>query len=368
VGRLARLRREMAAAGAAPDGGAAMTSVQDFGPNPGGLGMRTYIPADLPAGAPLVVVLHGCTQGAEAHAASAGWLTLADRCGFAVLAPEQSAANNPNRCFNWFEPQDTVRGKGEAASIHAMIQYCLHRHGLDRGRVFVTGLSAGGAMANVMLATYPEVFAGGAVVAGLPYGVAHGVQQAMSLMRGGQRTPVRALGDAIDGAAPRPAALPRIVVWHGDVDWTVTHANGEDVAHQWAAAHGVEASDSEALSGGVRRTWRSGAGEAVVELNLIRGLGHGTPLATTGAAGIGHPAPFMLEAGVSSTLETARFWGLSPALPRARSPARPEREAERAPKAAAKMGDGVMSAIGAHVHADVQAVIARALKSAGLMS
>jgi poly(3-hydroxybutyrate) depolymerase len=132
-----------------------------FGPNPGQLTMLSYRPAQLVPGAPLVIVLHGCTQTAEAYAANAGWLQLAERFGFVVIAPQQAPANNPNRCFNWFARGDVARGGGEAASIAAMVAHAVAEHELDPERVFITGLSAGGAMTAAMLASYPELFAGG---------------------------------------------------------------------------------------------------------------------------------------------------------------------------------------------------------------
>ena len=126
-----------------------------------------------------MVVLHGCTQTAAGYELGAGWSTLARRYGFALLMPEQTKANNARLCFNWFEPHDIQRGEGEAASIRAMVEQMARAHGIDRKKIFVTGLSAGGAMSAVMLATYPDVFAGGAMIAGLPYGVANNVRQAL---------------------------------------------------------------------------------------------------------------------------------------------------------------------------------------------
>ena len=172
VARLAKARR--ASLETARPGTAKMVEVADFGPNPGGLRMLSYRPPALKPGAPLVVVLHGCGQHAEAFAGQAGWLTLADRLGFSLVAPEQSVSNNFNRCFNWFEAADISRDQGEAASIAAMVRHAIAQ-GADPDRVFVSGLSAGGAMAVVVLGAYPELFAAGAVVAGLPYGVADGV-------------------------------------------------------------------------------------------------------------------------------------------------------------------------------------------------
>ena len=117
----------------------------------------------------LVVVLHGCGQTAAAYDFGTGWSTLAKRYGFALLMPEQQGANNANTCFNWFNPGDVARGRGEAASIRQMVARMVADHKIDPRRIYVTGLSAGGAMTSVMLATYPEVFAGGAIIAGLPY-------------------------------------------------------------------------------------------------------------------------------------------------------------------------------------------------------
>jgi poly(hydroxyalkanoate) depolymerase family esterase len=142
------------------------------------LRMFTYLPSDITAQRPLLVVLHGCTQNAESYDRGAGWSTLADRFGFALLLPEQPRSNNPNGCFNWFQTGDIERGHDEPLSIRQMVAKMVSDHAIDPARVFVTGLSAGGAMTSVMLATYPDVFAGGAIIAGLPYGAANNVQQA----------------------------------------------------------------------------------------------------------------------------------------------------------------------------------------------
>ncbi|RYD84555.1 MAG: PHB depolymerase family esterase, partial [Sphingomonadales bacterium] len=143
-----------------------------FGSNPGNLAASVHIPERLSDRPALVVVLHGCLQTAAAYDSGSGWSHLADEHGFAVLFPEQRRANNANLCFNWFLPEDNARDLGEAHSISGMIAAVVRDHGIDPARVFVTGLSAGGAMASVMLATYPELFAGGAIIAGLPFGCA----------------------------------------------------------------------------------------------------------------------------------------------------------------------------------------------------
>ena len=250
---------------------AGFTEVRGFGFNPGGLRMLAYVPEDLPAKAPLVVVLHGCTQRAGAHARAAGWVTLADRLGFAVLAPEQDCANNPNRCFNWFEPGDITRGSGEAASIHAMVGRMVRTHGLDAGRVFVTGLSAGGAMATVLLATYPETFAAGSVVAGLPFGVAGNMQEAFAAMHGASRLNSHDLGARVSGAAPTPRDRPRLAIWHGQADSTVASSNAQTLARQWAALHDLDEQPDEVRVRGrwTRSVWRAPDGEVLIEMNLL---------------------------------------------------------------------------------------------------
>ena len=158
--------------------------------DPGNLRMLIYVPPNLPAKAPLVVALHGCTQTAAAYDHGTGWSTLADEAGFAVLFPEQKRINHPNCCFDWYEPHDTKRDRGEAMSIRLMIGRMLADHDLDPARVYITGLSAGGAMTSVMLATYPELFAGGAILAGLPYRSATGAREALGTMTDGR--PARA--------------------------------------------------------------------------------------------------------------------------------------------------------------------------------
>ena len=374
----------------APLGGGPMSVVSHFGDNPGQLQMLRYTPACLTRGAPLVVVLHGCGQEASAYAEAGGWLTLADRLGFALLAPRQSAANNPNRCFNWFVTQHTRRGAGEAASIAAMVTSMLAADDLDPGRVFITGLSAGGAMTLAMLATYPELFAGGAVFGALPYGVAHDVAHAMMAMHQGSHADGDQLGRLLRN--PPGQALPPLTIWHGGADAVVAPANAEAIAAQWALAQGLAQApdETDVGPGRSRGVWRRAeSGKVAIELNIIDALGHGVPLATRGPEGLGRIAPYMLEAGISSSREVARFWGLDPSpaasrlaplisqvtasaegtasLRRLPPPNGRSDPAFAAELGAREVGARVMGAIEAHVPAAVQETIAKALKAAGLM-
>jgi poly(hydroxyalkanoate) depolymerase family esterase len=363
LARFQEMARQAAAAGhQAPRH---MKERRNFGSNPGELRMLIYAPAGLPPGAPLVVVLHGCSQEGDAYAAGAGWLALADRLGFAVVAADQSIGNNANRCFNWFEPEDVARGRGEAASIRQMVETAIGDCDLDPARVFVTGLSAGGAMTAAMLAAYPEVFAGGAVVAGLPYGAADDVMSAFSAMF--QPHPQRAgtLGDRVREAGPPlfDGPWPRVSIWHGDADGTVQFANAGELVKQWTDVHDIDRSNPhhDRVDGQRHTVWSDAAGRPMVELYTVHGMGHGTPLASTGLDGLGAPGPYLLEVGVSSTARIAAFWGLGeaalvakaaaePPTPAAVAPARPARPRASHP-AVAHPGD----------------VIAKALAAAGLI-
>ncbi|SOB78868.1 esterase, PHB depolymerase family [Sphingomonas guangdongensis] len=291
-----------------------LTRLDAFGSNPGALQAYTYIPASLGAGAALVVVLHGCTQTAAGYDTGAGWSEMADRHGFALLFPEQQRKNNPNLCFNWFSPEDNRRGSGEALSIREMIEAVAGRHGIDPARIFVTGLSAGGAMSSVMLATYPEVFAGGAIIAGLPYGSASTVPQAFDRMRGTGGPNPAELASLVRNASDHHGPWPTISVWHGSGDATVNPVNAEAILSQWRPLHGVDQGHSrlDVVDGYPRRVWSDGAGREVIEEYSVTGMAHGTPLDTTGVDGCGKAGAYMLEASISSTRHVCRFWGLAP--------------------------------------------------------
>ena len=281
-----------------------------FGDNPGDLLGFAHVPRDLPRGAPLVVVLHGCTQDAAGYDRGSGWSSLADEQGFALLYPEQQRGNNPNNCFNWFRPGDARRGRGEAESIRQMVAAMVATHGLDEKRIFVTGLSAGGAMTSIMLAAYPDVFAGGAVIAGLPFAVANSVPEALAKMRSAGEIDGAALGALVADASPHEGPWPTLSVWHGTADATVSPDNGAAVVEQWRGLHGAVVGKSETVDGHRRDVWRDAAGREVIERYTIGGLGHGTPLGTGGDDGNGAAGPHMLEAGINSTRRIASFWGI----------------------------------------------------------
>ena len=290
-----------------------LVEVTGFGSNPGQLRMLTYVPDHLPASAPLVVLLHGCTQNGASFDKGTGWSTLAERFGFALLLPEQHWSNNPLRCFNWFRPEDTRRNGGEALSIKQMVDRMVADHGLDRRQVYVTGLSSGGAMTSTMLATYPDVFAGGAIVAGVPYRSADNMQEAFeSIFQARDRTP-REWGDLVRDASPHQGPWPKVSVWHGDADSAVKPLNADQIVKQWTDVHGVAGSPQieKTLDGHPHRIWHGADGEHLVESYTITGMPHGAPLSTGDQPHqCGTEAPFFNEVGVSSSYQIARFWGL----------------------------------------------------------
>src|SRR6266550_5393032 len=317
-GLLASARKKAARARVAPaHRPTRLRELTGFGANPGNLRMFAYVPEHMPAKAPLVIALHGCTQTSDEYDHGTGWSSLADSLGFAVVYPQQQPANNPKNCFSWFLPGDIARGHGEALSIKEMVEHAIATFAADRRKVFVTGLSAGGAMASVMLAVYPEVFAGGAIIAGLPYGCASNVQQAFEAMFTEHGHAAQALGDRVRAASRHRGPWPKISVWHGTSDPIVKPFNCEDIIRQWTNVHGLSDSPSyqESIGSYTRRIWNDAKGKALIEAFSISGMAHGVPLATTtdgescGAAGA-----FFLDVGISSTHHIARFWRLHESL------------------------------------------------------
>jgi poly(hydroxyalkanoate) depolymerase family esterase len=329
-------KRLKAASGKWPGRAAARPSrlheIANFGSNPGNLRMHVYVPDGIDPSPSLVVALHGCTQSADAYSQGTGWSDLADRLGFILVLPEQQPANNPKNCFSWFLPKDTARDRGEALSIREMIAKAVETYGVDRSRIFVTGLSAGGAMTSVMLATYPEIFAGGAIIAGLPYGSASSVQEAFEAMFNERAPSSRALGDQVRAASKHRGPWPRLSVWHGTADTVVRPSNGDHIIRQWIDVQKLpdRPSDETQIGRHTRRVWKDATGATRIEAYSIAGMGHGVPLATVEADGCGTSGPFFLEAGISSTALIARSWGLDTAAARKKR-AQMQTEVGRAP-------------------------------------
>ncbi len=233
----------------------------------GAAGSRSYhlyVPAGLGGRAPLVVMLHGGGQSAADFAVGTGMNRLADHHGFVVAYPEQARSANPGGYWNWFQPDDQRHGRGEPALIAGIVVEIGTRVDVDPSRTFVAGLSAGGAMAEVMAATYPEVFARVGVHSGLPYASASDVGSAFSRMSSGGHTP-----------APHPTP---VLVVHGDRDTTVSPANAGAIVRARLLAHPA-ASDGEVEHGSEAgrayvRTRHTLGGRTIAESLMVTGGGH----------------------------------------------------------------------------------------------
>lgn len=290
-----------------------LTVLNTFGTDPGSLSADTYVPKNFPKNGPLVVVLHGSTQSAESYDIGSGWSALADECGIALLFPGQRRTNNAMGSFNFFKPGDSHRDSGEPLSIRHMIKQVVDDHAVDPSRVFITGLSSGGAMTSVMLATYPEVFAGGAIIAGLPYRTADTLMQAIFRMKGYGGPSDRRLDALVRGASKFTGRWPTISVWHGGCDMTVDSSNADSIVRQWQKLHKVEGPPTrvEKVDGFPRQVWCDEDGRVVIEEYIIGRMGHGTPIRAGGDEGLGEEGKYMLEVGISSTRRIADFWGLT---------------------------------------------------------
>lgn len=291
-----------------------LTQVTNFGSNPGNLQMYEYAPADLPANAPLVVALHGCAQSAGDYYAHSGWPKFADEYGFAVVFPQTTSANNLTSCFNWFDSSESTRGRGEAASVVQMVNQAVAQYGSDTHRVYVTGLSAGGGMTANLLADYPDVFAAGSIAAGLPAQCAGSVLQASSCQLGAVSLTPAQWGAKVRNSYPGyTGPWPRVAIWQGTADFTVSPLNAGKLVSQWTNVWGVSqtASGTQNLPGGTtRRVYNDAAGQPAVEFYSIAGMGHGLAVDPGSGADQCGSTGFYYPRSICSTYYTAQFWGL----------------------------------------------------------
>lgn len=330
--------------------------IPSFGSNPGALRMFEYVPEDVRTPSPLVVVLHGCRQNARDYALDSGWLEVADRSGLILILPDQLQKNNSIGCFNWFEPGDNRRGVGEALSIKQMTDSAKSRHAVDPRRIFVSGLSAGGAMTTVMLATYPDVFAGGAMIAGLPYGCANNLVDAVQCMSTGRPMGLPAVsvpfdltgdqpgnftdipmspsfcfffpllcppegqgpaewGQLVRDASDHAGPFPILSIWHGSADTTVDDVNATEAVEQWTNVHGIssEPTRREIVNDFFpREIYEDADGNVVVDLYIVPGMAHGKPVDPgAGPEQCGRATDFVFDVDICSSHFIAEFWGLT---------------------------------------------------------
>ncbi|WP_296433521.1 MULTISPECIES: alpha/beta hydrolase family esterase [unclassified Rhizobium] len=283
-----------------------------FGSNPGRLVMKSYVPTNLANKPALVVVLHGCRQTPESMDAASGFSKLAKDRGFILLYPEQTHSNNPQKCFNWFRPSEVARDRGELLSIKQMVEHAVKRHRADRARVYVVGLSAGGAMTGALIANYPDMFAGAAIVAGMPVGAVRDAMSALRAMKSGASPPADGWGARINDIFPDRRTWPPISIWQGTADRTVNPGNALACVAQWAQANGFDREPHrvEKTSWGALSRWSIGSGSQVL-LYSVDGMGHGLPVKKSRSALSRASDPFVLEAGISAPSELMRLWRLA---------------------------------------------------------
>ena len=269
-----------------------------FGNAAGTRRYRLYVPARPAEGPrPLVVMLHGCTQNAADFAVGTAMHRQAEEQGCLVLYPDQERSANSSNCWNWFDAAHQRRDAGEASILADMTREVVREHGADPRRVYVTGLSAGGAMAAVLGAAYPDVYAAVGVHSGLPAGAARDLMSGLHAMKGSGHV--------------RPAALDRrvpLIVFHGDQDAVVHPSNGEALYRQFTQA-GADTSlreIEERGAAGARRghtctTALDGDGRVVAEHWVVHGAGH--------AWAGGDPAGSYTDAGgPDASAEMLRFF------------------------------------------------------------
>jgi poly(hydroxyalkanoate) depolymerase family esterase len=259
---------------------------------------KLYLPSGYDGqGLPLVVMLHGCTQSADDFAAGTRMNFLAEAEGLLVVYPEQAATANSSRCWNWFQSADQQRGQGEPALIAGITRQVMAEHHVDAGRVYIAGLSAGGAMAAILAAAYPDLFAAVGVHSGLAPGSAHDLPSALQAMQG------RGLGGG-SGASGR--AIP-LILFQGDRDSTVHPRNAEEFVRQWWAGapdQPRETMRQGQVAGGRAYScavYQDASGQTFVERWTVHGAKHSW-------SGGSPNGSFTDPAGPGASRELARFF------------------------------------------------------------
>jgi len=320
AGAQLRLVRRLRAVGeVAPDSFADARSLpgqfvnRSFSNAAGARAYKLYIPETYSAKRmPLIVMLHGCTQNPDDFAAGTRMNELADKHAFLVAYPAQSANANGSNCWNWFNVSDQARDRGEPSLITGITREVASSYVVDEKRIFVAGLSAGAAMAVILGATYPELFAGVGAHSGLPYGAANDVPSAFVAMRGGSEPSFGRRGLRSRASTPRvaPTRAPPTIVFHGDHDTTVHPDNGAEIVAQAltlgrAKTGRLRKSVQERVSANGREctitTYRDSMARPRIEQWVLHGAGH----AWSGGRSEGS---YIDERGPDASAEMVRFF------------------------------------------------------------
>lgn len=298
-----------------------LKEIRDFGNNPGNLRMFVHHPTfsrQSPAKMPLVVVLHGCLQDAEAVALASGWNKLADSNGFVILYPQQKMINNPSGCFNWFRKKDILKDKGEVASIRQMIRFATDSFSIDTGRIFIYGLSAGAALSVAMLANYPGIFRAGAIFAGAPFMTSTSFFESMgALMKTKDKSP-EIWGRLVQSQNPEfNDPYPKLVIMHGLNDRKVDFGYSIQLVRQWSWLHKTDTIPDiidRSFSNNpdiCRYQYVNSNNQPVIFLYAISRLGHALPVYPgNGKDQGGSTGSFAKDIHFFSTRQVALDWEL----------------------------------------------------------
>lgn len=286
---------------------AQLTELDDFGDNPGDLEASYYEPTiKAPA---LVVLLHGCVQHGDKLAQQSGLLGLAKTHKFALLVPQQSLFNNMKRCFNWYSDDDYSKDVGENLSIKNMIATMKQKLGSEK--VYIIGLSGGGAMTSSLLVNYPNLFTAGAVVSGIPFPCADGLITGISCMNNGPSQTTEELVALTKKLNPKQTTWPKLSVWTGAVDGIVNPVNSTALAQQWTQLWSIESQPEITKNEGYTVSeWKNSQQEVAVQLVSVAGLGHGVMVNVNVENG-GEVADYLLASPISTAKQVINFWKLN---------------------------------------------------------
>jgi poly(hydroxyalkanoate) depolymerase family esterase len=291
--------------------------VPDFSDNPGNLMMYRFVPAKMPkTRRPLVVVLHGCYGSAEQISLS-GWNEMARKYKFYVLYPEQKTENNPIKCFNWFQPEDSKRETGEAYSIKKMIDKMISDYRIDRRKIYATGFSSGAFMAVVMGATYPDIIRGISTVSGGPYGCTSDKDASDGFMdcivQGATLTPEEWKDRVTHGSIwtkHKSKQWPRVSIWHGSLDKFVSPHNQADAMKQWTELHDIEhtPSTTQRIGDSIIHNEYKKKGVTFVETYTFANMGHSVPIKPPQC---GEPNEWFSMEDICFTERCCEFFGIN---------------------------------------------------------
>jgi feruloyl esterase len=218
-----------------------ITEKYEFGENPGDL--RMFVFDKIPKSdslRPLVVALHGCNQNVDDYTEVTGWNKIAEYNRFYMLYPSQRMTNNLSRCFSWFNSKDTDTNDGEAYSIIEMINYMKKNYPIDTNRIYITGVSAGGAMSVSLLSNYPNIFTAGAIFAGCAYGIVENQIDAISVMLGTKKITDSILIHRVTDLHSNVIKYPSLIIFQGDNDVVVNPINATLLKIQWCGIHKID--------------------------------------------------------------------------------------------------------------------------------